>query len=269
MKKQKLPFILILFVIPVFLAASCDRTTPPDDQEYGKLTLKFKHQVDDKPIVFDTLMYVNAAGNPYLVNEIQYFISDVRLWKAGKALLLDGFEDIHYVDTDLPETWNYRLADDVPEGEYDSVNFVFGITEEKNQSFMFVNPPESYMFWPEYLGGGYHYLKLNGKWKDLEGVLRPFNFHLGIGQIYNDAGEITGFVQNYFTVSLPGSSVQINAGETTTLTINMKVENWFQNPHVFDFNYWGGDIMENQAAMQVVKENGWNVFSVENSGIKK
>ena len=33
---------------------------------------------------------------------------------------------------------------------------------------MFVNPPEVNMMWPDVLGGGYHYLMLNGKWKTPE-----------------------------------------------------------------------------------------------------
>ena len=121
--------------------------------------------------------------------------------------------------------------------------------------------PRNHICWPEYLGGGYHYLKLNGKWVDNDGVLRPFNFHLGIGQIYDDEGNIVKYVQNYFEVSLPGSQLEIKANRTTTAVITMNVEEWFEDPNVFDFNYWGGDIMENQQAMQAAKENGHNVFS--------
>ena len=260
--KNSISIISILFFILVSFLISCNKTEEPETKQ-GKINFTFDHKIDGEPIIYDTLIYVNAAGNPYLVNEIQYFISDVRLWQNGNGLLLDKYEDIHYVDTDLPDTWNYKLADDIPEGSYDSITFIFGITEEKNKSFMFVNPPESNMFWPEYLGGGYHYLKLNGKWLDPDSVLRPFNFHMGIGQIYNEQGEITGFVQNYFTVSFPQLTFEIKNGETTKVDITMNVENWFKEPNIFDFNYWGGSIMENQAAMQAAKENGHNVFTAK------
>ena len=217
--------------------------------------------VDSLPIDFDTMKYVNAAGNPYLVSEIQYFVSDITLHKDdGSLLLLDAWEDIHYVDTDLPETWKYELKDSIPPGTYNSLSFTFGISEEKNQSLMFVNAPESNMFWPEYLGGGYHYLKLNGKWKDTEDIIHPYNFHMGIGQIYDpESGEITGFVQNYFDVKFD-YNLEIDAGDEIFLRFDMHVDQWFENPHVFDFNIWGGDIMQKQDAMQVAKENGHNVF---------
>ena len=253
--------IFLLLIAGFFLASSCNKDNPPPVDNTARLTLSFYHLVDSLPIDFDTMKYVNAAGNPYLVSEIQYFISDVTLHNTnGSYHLLDAWEDIHYVDTDLPETWKYVLKDSILPGTYDSLIFTFGISEEKNQSLMFVNPPESNMFWPEYLGGGYHYLKLNGKWKDTGDTIRPFNFHMGIGQIYDpESGEITGFVQNYFKVKFH-YNLEIAAGDELFIPIDMHVDQWFENPHVFDFNVWGGDIMQKQDAMQVAKENGHNVF---------
>lgn len=256
--------LLILLIAMLFLSSACkeDPVTPVD--QTARLTLNFYHAVDGYKIEYDTMKYINAAGNPYLINEIQYFISDVILYKDdGTQHLLDAWEDIHYVDTDLPETWSYELMDSIQPGNYDSISFTFGINEQKNQSLMFVNPPESNMFWPEFLGGGYHYLKLNGKWKDTGDTIRPYNFHMGIGQVYDStSGEINGFVQNYFRVSLPPYSFTISENESLSITVGMDVKRWFEDPHVFDFNQWGGDIMQKQDAMQVAKENGHNVFSL-------
>jgi hypothetical protein len=264
---MKINIYIILFTI-LSMMSSCKKDEPSSDQT-GRLSFYFHHTIPDTNLVggysinYDTMMYRNTAGNPYLVNEIQYFISDVTLHKNdGSKLLIDDWKDIHYVDTDLPETWNWQMKDPIPEGTYDGISFTFGISEEKNQSLMFVNPPESNMFWPEYLGGGYHYLKLNGKWKDTNEVVRPYNFHMGIGQIYDqDGSTIIGFVQNYFEVTLENTRFTVTSGKNIAFTIVMQVDKWFEDPHVFDFNYWGGDIMQKQNAMQVAKENGSNVFT--------
>jgi hypothetical protein len=117
------------------------------------------------------------------------------------------------------------------------------------------------MFWPDMMGGGYHYMKMNGKWLDTLNQLSPFNFHLGIGQTYDDEGNITGFVQNYFRVSLPGSFFLVEKNMTKHITIIMNIESWFDTPHAWDHNYWGGAIMMNQEAMQQAKENGYDVFA--------
>jgi hypothetical protein len=235
--------------------------------ESGHITFMFTHHVDQKPIVMDSMMYINAAGNPYEVNEIMYFISDVMLYKSdGQKILIDEWKDIHYVELAIPTTLEWEVYDDIPEGSYDSISFIFGIPEEKNESFMFVNPPEDKMMWPDILGGGYHYMMINGWWLDENNESQLYNFHLGIGQLYKgdevNFDSIYAYVQNYFTVSLPGSSFTIKKNETTEVEIIMNVESWFETPNNFDFNYWGGAIMEVQPAMRMGVENGYDVFTI-------
>jgi len=260
--------LIILFVfISGFIVGCGDKNDPaPEPEKNGKIVLSFTHLINGEPIQFDTIIYVNEAGNPYLVNEIQYFISDVTLYKNnGNEILIDDWKDIHYVDTDLPYTWTWEVYDKIPEGVYNSVSFTYGFSEEKNISFMFVNPPERDMFWPEFLGGGFHYMKLNGKWLEAGQSTQntPFDFHLGIGQIYYSYPDsITGFTHNNFRVSLPNSGFTILTGQTKEIEIIMNVENWFKDPYIYDHDIWKGYIMQNQDAMQIVKENGYNVFSI-------
>lgn len=262
--------IFLLFIgLALMLGISCkkDPVVPPDADEYGKISLQFTHYVANSPMVIDTLIYVNAAGNEYLVNEIQYFISDVVLVRDDDTeVMIDDWEDIHYVDTDIPSTQSWTVADPVLTGSYKALRFTFGISAAKNISYMYVNPPEKDMFWPEYLGGGYHYMKLNGKWLDTNAMVVPFNFHLGIGQIYAggviDVDSITGFVHNNFEVTLQGTSFSVAKDQTTPLEIRMNVASWFETPHVWDHNVWGPYIMQNQAAMLQCKENGFDVFSL-------
>jgi hypothetical protein len=199
-----------------------------------------------------------------IFSELQYFISDVTLhYDDGSNYLINRWKDIHYIDSDIPSTLEWNVYDSIPPGIVDSISFVFGIDEAKNTSFRYVNPPESLMFWPDILGGGYHYLKLNGKWLNEQQLFSPFNFHLGIGQIYDNQGNITGFIQNYFMIRLKNLSFGIVKDKTTTVGIIMSVESWFESPNTWDFNYWGGDIMQNQDAMHAACMNGADVFSLE------
>ena len=234
----------------------------------GRIIFSIDHQVNGQPLKENELVYTNEAGNEYLITEVKYFISDITLFRNdGSKKEIGDWKDIFYVDEDMPETKTIHFPDKIPAGTYDSINFIFGISGEKNKSFMYVDPPEVLMGWPQVLGGGYHYMMMNGKWKDINGFITPFNFHLGIGQLYKgnnyNVDSIYAFVQNYFTVSLPGSSFTLSDKDTVTFRLTMNIENWFKNPHVFDFNEWGGAIMQNQPAMQMAKENGWNVFSVK------
>lgn len=256
--------VLLVSGIILFLS-SCQFISNKDEtNQFGQLQLSFSHDV-----IMDTFLYINEAANPYLVSEIQYFISDVKLYlDNGDIVLLDKIEDIHYIDTDLPETFVYSLEDSIPLGKYIKISFTFGINEEKNKDMLFVNPPESFMFWPKYLGGGFHYMKLNGKWHNPEEETKVFNFHLGIGQLYDDNRNIESYVQNFKEVYLDNSGVEIKNKQITDVSIKMNVDKWFSGPNTFDFNLIGGKIMQNQDAMNMACENVNDVFTLENIVIR-
>jgi hypothetical protein len=257
-------FHIILFFLLIFVLNACKKDKDQtEDQPEGKVIFTFSHKVNGEPLKIDTLMYVNEFGNQYMVNEIQYHISDVTLHADdGSTFLIDDWKDIHYIDTDLSYTQIWEVFDLIPAGKYNYISFTFGLNENKNQSLMFVNPPQSLMFWPEYLGGGYHYMKLNGKWLTPDQQISPFDFHLGIGQIYDSTGQITGFIQNYFEIVLPNSAFTLSENQVVTINIIMNIENWFRSPNTYDHNVWGPDIMQKQAAMHLACENGHDVFSV-------
>lgn len=261
--------IVIVIIFSVFVwgcKKDTDIVTP--ESTSGKIKIIFSHVVGNNPLILNSNQYFNEAGNQYEIYDLMYFISDVKLHLHQRApLLIDQWTAIHYVDAEIPSTLIWNVYDSIPQGVVDSVSFVFGISEQRNQSFMFVNPPESNMAWPDILGGGYHYMMINGKWIDPQQMQQPFDFHLGIGQIYTDTityntNSITGFVQNYFEVTLPTPGLSITANSTSLLKLQMDVSSWFKTPHSWDFNYWGGSVMQRQRAMNVIKENGFDVFSV-------
>lgn len=260
-------FVSMILGAFLFLIISCKKDKPEVKEPTGHISFYFTHLVDGIPLQKDTMKYINAAGNPYEINQLMYFISDVTLHKSdGTQKMISDWTDIHYADIDIPATLRWDVYDKIPAGSYDSISFVFGITKDKNQSFRFVNPPEVNMMWPDILGGGYHYMMINGSWKDTENQIENYAFHLGIGQLYKsnviDVDSIYAFVQNYFIVKLPNSAFTIEQDKTREIEILMNIDRWFDSPHIYDHNYWGGAIMQNQPAMQMIQENGVDVFTV-------
>ncbi len=271
MKKNIINTLVFFFLICiVFSFCKKDKPDEPVSAETGHIKFKFLHYVNGQPLQKDSMMYENEAGNHYEVNQLKYFISDVTLFKSdGTKKIIDDSKGINYVDIDIPSTLTWDVYDSIPVGSYDSIAFTFGINAEKNKSYMFVNPPESNMAWPDILGGGYHYMMFNGKWIDTISQIENFNFHLGIGQLYKSnatscVDSIYAFVQNYFTVSLANSSFTLSHNEIKEIEIIMNIDSWFKTPHIYDHNYWGGSIMQIQPAMQMIKENGYDVFTVGN-----
>jgi hypothetical protein len=259
--------LLFLVFIVSLSFCSCKKDKKETITDTGKLVFKFVNYIDGQPLQEDTMKYVNAANNLYSVSEVKYFVSEVTLHKSdGTVKTINEWEEIHYIDEDLPNTKTWNVYDKIAIGNYDSITFIFGIRSEKNKSFMFVNPPEVNMMWPDILGGGYHYLMINGFWKDSINQKEPYNFHMGIGQIYKgptiNTDSIIGYIDNSFKVNLPASSFNLQKDETREIQIIMNIDSWFKTPHIYDHNYWGGAIMQNQPAMHMAKENGWDVFSI-------
>jgi hypothetical protein len=271
-KTRCLFFASLYLIVFFFILNSCKKPDPVDETKYGKIRFEFLHYWGDEPLVYDTLMYQNTSLNELMINEIQYFISNVTLQSSFGSQMIDDWVDIYYIDKDIPSTLTWNVYDRIPVGNYQSLSFIFGIPASKNIPYMYVNPPERDMFWPIFLGGeqgGYHYMKINGKWLELpENQITPFDFHLGVGQIYAsgvvNVDSITGFVQNYFTVAFPDLNFAVEEEKTTVIEMVMDVSEWFENPNDFDLEIWGGYIMQNQDAMHMACENGLDVFSVKN-----
>ena len=255
----------LLVLLLALLATACTKHV-----EKAEIDLNIRYEVNGQPLVTDSLCYVNEAGNPFLITEIQWFLSDIQLlgqdgdWHALKQRwatdsIAELTESIFYIDTDIPESQTLH-GKKIPVGHYTTLRFTFGLDENDNQTGLFNNPPESEMFWPDVLGGGYHYMKLNGKYVGSEGRLKPMAIHLGIGQ--NE--DCTEFYQNYFIVELP-IDFNVAANTENQLDLTMVVDNWFSNPHTIDFNEFGSHIMQNQTAQRLLNGNSKDVFKAEES----
>ena len=235
-----------------------------DEDRTGRIRITFKHLVKNEPIVLNEMRYENAAGNLYEITDIEWFISDVTLVSAnGREIALkDDFS--HFVSTKLGNTCNWSPADKIPAGNYTQFKFTFGLAAEKNIPGQFPDLPESGMVWPFSLGGengGYHYMKMDGFWNDNSNVRMPFNFHLGVGQLYNENHEVIEYVQNSFTVTVP-TDLTVKDATSHLLQLNMHVNGWFDGPYPYDFNTMGGMTMMNQEAMAMIAANGHYAFSI-------
>ncbi|MBR3730442.1 MAG: hypothetical protein IKN08_05965 [Bacteroidales bacterium] len=255
--KKRLWFILVLALTALY---SCNKP-----REQADFDLLVDYQINEGPLLLDTLCYTNEAGNTFLITEVQWFLSNIELKnETGDWTMLHqrGVSDtldlcrFFYIDTNIPESQTLH-AKPVNVGHYNAIRFTFGLDENDNYTGLFNDLPESEMFWPDMMGGGYHYMKLNGKYVNEEGRLAPLAIHLGIGQ--NE--ECTQFYQNYFIVEIP-IDLTIKANHENQIHLAMVIDNWFRNPHTYDFNVWGIHIMQNQEAQRMLNGNGNDVFKI-------
>lgn len=259
-QRQMVKARIFLLVLSAMLIASCTKPV-----NYADMVVSVGYSINEENLVTDSLCFTNEAGNEFMVTEIQWFLSNLELQTdQGGWIALDhrdssyANDKVFYIDTNIPESQTLEIFP-IPVGNYKKLRFTFGLDEQDNQTGLFSDSPEADMFWPDVMGGGYHYMKLNGKYKNMDGRLAPLAIHLGIGQ--NE--QLTEFYQNCFIVELPiDFNVSVNSDNQIDLT--MIVDNWFRNPNTIDFNEYGSSIMQNQIAQLLLKSNGHDVFRVEN-----
>lgn len=231
--------ILIVFLLSI---SACKK----EENTEVQLTLSFNHNIDGETLEFDTIKYTNAYGNKYSVSTLKYFVSDVTLHNEDGTQI--NFDFIFYVDARDEMTMSYTSANKIPVGNYTSLSFTFGIDSAQNQTGIFPNPPQNLMEWPAAMGGGYHYMKLEGKF-DSVNVVKNYQTHTGP----------TDGIDNSFEVNLTDSQFNCSC-ENVTIDINMNINNWYVNPNTIDLNTMTM-IMGNEQKQLLLKANGSDVFT--------
>ncbi len=233
------------------LAAACTKPS-------GHLKIGFSFHIDGTPLERNTFLYHNAADNLYKVTDLQFFISNVVLTMTdGTRVPIISDKAAHYVDANLDSTLSWFPVDELPCGTYKSIEFCFGLAPELNYTGAYPSAPENNMSWPALLGGGYHYMKINGFWQSNDHTAKPFAMHTG--RTVTD-GQTT---DHSFTVSLPLSHLSVSKEGIANLTIAMNINGWFNTPNLINLDVTGGSIMQDRQIQEQMSENGTKVFTVQ------
>ena len=110
---------------------------------------------------------------------------------------------------------------------------------------------------PAMLGGGYHYMQFDGKYKDTNNADANFNFHAIRAVDRSDPNNLI-FKDTSFDVDL--GAVQI--GNNTVIEIKVNLAEWFKNPYTWNLNELNTVLMPNFDAQILMSANGKSVFSL-------
>lgn len=239
---------LLLFLV---LSACKKESTPtstlpavePTPIQGINVTINYK--IDNDALMTNHFMYFSPAGYNYSISNLSYYISRIDLIKSDSSYL--SVKDYTFVDAQRSGTNQFTLAT-IPEGNYIGIKFNIGLDSVQNTSFALPATNEnSNMQWPQLMGGGYHFLKLEGNYKDTQGTY-GYTMHLGTN---NCLIPIKLF-----------RAITISKDAETPITLTMNVNEWFKNPHLFDFNTDGNNIMGDSLNMKKIAENGVDVFTI-------
>tara|TARA_B110000879_G_scaffold110046_1_gene147431 strand:- start:2800 stop:3564 length:765 start_codon:yes stop_codon:yes gene_type:complete len=214
-------------------------TTNDGSCQYLSTNINFKHYVDGIELVVNEMIYTNQSNDNYSIQTLRYLISDITLHTDnGDETLLD---EVHFIDISIDSTLILNISQ-INYQNYTFISFTMGLDSLKNITNLFLNENFFPSFvWPEFLGGGYHYMQLEG---DFNTVFNGYTTHTGG----------TNGLDFSFNKMFP-----IN--EITDININMEITNWYKNPEIFDLTTDG--IMGDINKQVILKANGIeDVYSV-------
>ena len=218
--------------------------------------------------VNDSVLQMNTSGFPYenammqkfKVTKLQYLISDLTFTKDDGTKIVDN--GYHYVTLSDSASLTYTLSSKIPAGSYSSVGFTFGFDEEDNITGEYADLNTLGWNWPSMgmfgnLGGGYHFMRLEGDYLDSNNTSAEFKIHMGTAR--NDNNNPVTFEANHFDVILANSAISV--ANDFNFDIEMNIEEWLQNPTTWDFNVWNAPTMPIYNAQKALNLNGSSVFS--------
>src|SRR5210317_1591079 len=150
---MKNTFLILLILLSV---VACKKD--PVEKDTMNVNFMIDHRIGQQNVLWDTVMYTNAKNEVFETYTLKYFLSEIRLIAGADTVEV---VPIHYIDG--RESSTFMMGGEVPRKNYNAVGLVFGINKAMNTSGRFVDPPESFMEWPVAMGGGYHYMKFEGR----------------------------------------------------------------------------------------------------------
>ena len=200
MKKKNVYFCFLFLAIVISSCKKDNTETPQPNTTVGNLTIQFSYRFDSLSLQTDTMMFTNAAGYKMSVSRLQYFLSNFVFIKSdGTSLPVNN--QIGYLDA-KDTNFSSITFTGIPNGNYKGISFIIGLDTATNKSdFLPATAENNNMFWPTAMGGGYHFMKLEGSFIDSTGKW-GYNMHVG-----NNGNTVH--------ISLPNKSFSINSITST------------------------------------------------------
>jgi len=228
------------------------------DVSQVQITFKFSHNWDGTAVSnanFNSIIYTNANGEDLSITKLRYLISKITFEKSsGETFILDGY---NLVDVTNNTNQSFTPITTIPDGDYSKVSFTFGFDNDDNYNENYIDLNSASWNVPELLGGGYHYMQLEGKFIDNTTTETGYAYHTI--RAVDNSGATQVFQDTFFEVDLGAINITNNA----TFNIEMNIAEWFKNPNTWDLNVLNQMLMPNSSAQIMMYENGQNVFNLE------
>lgn len=242
---------IIAFLCIIITLSSCG-----DDKdcclnfEPVNVTLKFTQNWDGVPVTssdFNDFKFTTQNGESISINRLRYVLSNISVGNAIKNYHLINIEQS--LDSEI-------LFEQIPQGST-FVKFTFGFSDAENTDGTYQDLNSVSFNVPGMLGGGYHYMQFDGKYKDTNNQDENFNYHVIRAVNRTDPTNLV-FEDTSFEIDL--GTMEITSD--ITLEIKMNIAEWFKNPNTWNLSELNTILMPNFEAQKMMSANGRSVFSL-------
>lgn len=242
-KPGRFPVLLpVLTVLAILCIHSCKKESINPAYSKAKFTVQMNSA--DAKIIWDSLNYTNQAGNKFSVSTANFYISGIVMKSATKTYTS---KKVFYLNPKDVSKSSFSL-DSIPPADYTEINMYIGLDKNTNKTNSLTATTDNVnMAWPDMMGGGYHFIKLEGNYKDSLNVTKGYAIHLGKNE-------------NLVTVKINKEMRQRLWNHAYTLKFN--VNEVFTNPYKYDLNWEKNYTMSDSIAMLRIKNNMSDVFTL-------
>ncbi|QXP72884.1 hypothetical protein H0I31_04065 [Tenacibaculum sp. AHE15PA] len=186
----------------------------------------------------------NKLGTKLTIDKLRYLVSKITLTDAAdKATIFEGYK---LIDLSDEESLVFNPSLKITEGNY-SLAITFGFNNDDNIDGEYADLNTASWNVPMMLGGGYHFMQLDGKYKDDVPNENPYNFH--VIRAYNTTTSIPE--DTSFLVNLGSVNIKKNAN----IEVKMNIAGWFKSPNDWDLNDKNINLMMDYGAQKQMHEN--------------
>lgn len=259
--------VLLALSCTLLLACNSDDDSTPQEVAMTGVNVVFTQDWDGTRIAnadYETTTYTNANTTDLKLSKLVYLISDITFTATDGTVYDAG--DYALIDARSGSNTTFTPAIEIPEGNY-TVSFTFGFDDEDNDKaggYPDLNIADG-VGWgvPEPLGGGYHYMRMEGTFVNASSETQSFQYHTVRANRHSVLPPAPGTLVELKDTSFEVALGTVTIGSNTSIEVAMNVAEWFKNPNTWDLDV-NASVMMPKFDLQIdMNENGSSgVFSL-------
>jgi len=235
--------IISFLILIIFL--SCKKDTNSYSTEYSKAKFTVSLKCDGAAVYIDSLINTNSSGNIYSIHNVNFYISNIKMKRDDDSIF--SSTKIIYIDP-LLSSKNTFYLDSIPVGNYTEISYNIGIDTIHNIDFALTSTLDNLnMAWPTAMGGGYHFLKMEGHYLDSLNTNQGYAIHIG---------------KNENLILVKTNQLLQQRNNTHEYSMIFNINEVFANPYNYNLNIENNYTMSDSIAMLKIKNNIKDAFHV-------